>query len=73
MQRVWTVVLSTWAMLAIVAVLAWSHRPPAGSLPQPPAQAVVVTGANGKQQLLVLPATAGATHATTATSAAARP
>ena len=27
MQRIWTVVLSVWAMLAIVAVLAWSHRP----------------------------------------------
>jgi len=26
-MRIWTVVLSVWAMLAIVAVLAWSHRP----------------------------------------------
>ena len=32
MQRIWTVVLSVWAMLAIVAVLAWSHRP----APAPP-------------------------------------
>ena len=35
MQRIWTVVLSVWAMLAIVAVLAWSHRP----APAPPPQA----------------------------------
>jgi cyanate permease len=69
MQRVWVVVLSVWAMLAIVAVLAWSYRPPA-----PPAtaaaQTVVVKGANGKQRLVTLSAP---THATTATSAVARP
>ena len=35
MQRVWATVLSVWAMLAIVAVLAWTHRPAAS----PPAQA----------------------------------
>ena len=27
MQRIWVVVLWVWAMLAIVAVLAWSSRP----------------------------------------------
>ena len=66
MQRVWVVVLSVWAMLAIVAVLAWSSRPAAA--PQSTsAQAVkVVKGPNGKQRLLVLKAPA---HATTATSA----
>ena len=31
MQRIWVVVLSVWAMLAIVAVLAWSSRPSAAS------------------------------------------
>ena len=31
MQRVWVVVLSVWAMLAIVAVLAWSSRPSAAA------------------------------------------
>ena len=68
MQRVWTVVLSVWAMLAIVAVLAWTHRP----VP-PPQQAtpqtLVVKAANGKQQLVVLqPGSLGAPHATTAAS-----
>lgn len=72
MQRVWTVVLSVWAMLAIVAVLAWTHHTPA-----PPAQAaaqtLVVKGANGKQQLVVVqPGALGAPHATTATSGVPR-
>ena len=65
MQRVWVVVLSVWAMLAIVAVLAWSSRPPA-PLPPAAAQTVVVKGHGGKQRVVVLKA---ATHATTATSA----
>jgi hypothetical protein len=65
MQRVWVVVLSVWAMLAIVAVLAWSSRP-ATPLAAPAAQTVVVKGHGGKQHLVVLKAPA---HATTATSA----
>jgi hypothetical protein len=65
MQRVWVVVLSVWAMLAVVAVLAWSSRP-AAPLPAPSAQTMVVRGHGGKQQLVVLKAPA---HATTATSA----
>jgi hypothetical protein len=65
MQRVWVVVLSVWAMLAVVAVLAWSSRP-AAPLPAAAAQTVVVKGHNGKQRLVVLKAPA---HATTATSA----
>jgi hypothetical protein len=66
MQRIWVVVLSVWAMLAIVAVLAWSSRP---SVSPPPAAAPavqVVKGPNGKQHLVVLKTPA---HATTATSA----
>jgi cyanate permease len=65
MQRVWVVVLSVWAMLAIVAVLAWSSRP-AAPLPSSSAQTVVVKGSGGKQRLLVVKPPA---HATTATSA----
>ncbi len=66
MQRVWVVVLSVWAMLAIVAVLAWSSRP-AAAPPSPSASTVkVVKGPNGKQRLVVLKAPA---HAATATSA----
>jgi hypothetical protein len=64
MQRVWVVVLSVWAMLAIVAVLAWSSRPPA-ALPTASSQAMVVKGAGGKQRLVIVKAPA---HATTATS-----
>ncbi|MGH2933673.1 MAG: hypothetical protein ACRDL2_04045 [Gaiellaceae bacterium] len=74
MTRVWTVVLSVWAMLAIVAVLAWSHRPAPAAAPQPAAQTLVVKGANGKQQLVVVqPGTAGAPHATTSTSGVVKP
>jgi cyanate permease len=69
MQRIWVVVLSVWAMLAIVAVLAWSYRPPV-ALTQPAPQTVVVKSANGKQRLVTFHTAA---HATTSTSAAARP
>lgn len=68
MQRVWVVVLSVWAMLAIVAVLAWSSHPGA-SPPAPAAQTVVVKGHGGKQRLVVVKAPA---HATTATSSVVR-
>ena len=70
MQRVWVVVLSVWAMLAIVAVLAWSSRPLAAP-PPATAQTLVVKGPHGKQQLVVLQP--GPTHATTATSGVPRP
>ena len=66
MQRVWVVVLSVWAMLAIVAVLAWSSRPIASSPPASSPTVKVVKGPGGKQRLVVLKAPA---HATTATSA----
>jgi cyanate permease len=69
MQRVWVVVLSVWAMLAIVAVLAWSSRP-ATPAPQVASQQVIVKGPHGKQRIVVL---RPAAHATTATSAAVRP
>ena len=73
MQRVWTVVLSVWAMLAIVAVLAWSHRPAVSAQPQAAPQTLVVKGANGKQQLVVVqPGALGAPHATTHTSGVPR-
>ena len=71
MYRVWVVVLSVWAMLAIVAVLAWAARPTASASAPLAAQQVLVKGANGKTHLVVLKSS---THATTATSAAvARP
>ena len=73
MQRIWAVVLSVWAMLAIVAVLAWTHHPPAPVASPAAAQTLVVKGANGKQQLVVVqPGALGATHATTSTSGVVR-
>jgi cyanate permease len=69
MQRVWATVLSVWAMLAIVAVLAWTHRPAPAPAAQPAAQTFVLKTVNGKQQLvLAQPAAVGAPHATTSTS-----
>jgi cyanate permease len=71
MQRVWVGVLSVWALLAIVAVLAWTHRPLANASPQP-ARAVVVQTANGKRQVVLLAPATGAAHATTHTSGVPR-
>jgi len=70
MARIWVVVLSVWAMLAIVAVLAWASRPMVTAAPQLAQQQVLVKGANGKSHLFVLKSPV---HATTATSAAVRP
>ena len=73
MQHVWTVVLSVWAMLAIVTVLAWSHRPVPMSSPQIAPQSLVVKTIHGKKQfVLVQGVAAGTTHATTATSGVVR-
>jgi cyanate permease len=73
MQRIWTVVLSVWAMLAIVAVLAWSSRPTPAPPPQAAAKTIVVQTANGKKQFVVLqPGAVGAPHATTQTSGVPR-
>jgi hypothetical protein len=68
MARVWVVVLSVWAMLAIVAVLAWASRPAVTAAPQVAAQQVLVKGPNGKSHLVLLKSSV---HATTSTSAAA--
>ena len=73
MQRVWVTVLSVWAMLAIVAVLAWTHRPATAAQPQATPQTLVVQTPNGKRQVVVLqPGALGASHATTHTSGAPR-
>ncbi len=68
MRRVWAALLAVWATLAIVGVLAWSHRP-AAPLAQASPVTFVVQGRNGSRQVFVLPAgAAGAPHATTQTS-----
>jgi hypothetical protein len=68
MARVWVVVLSVWAMLAIVAVLAWASRPTVTATPQVASRQVLVKGPNGKSHLVILKSSV---HATTSTSAAA--
>ena len=65
MRRAWSTVAAVWAMLAIVAVLAWTRQAPS---PQPTASptVLVVKGKHGIQRLLVQ--SAATTHATTQTS-----
>ena len=65
MRRVWASVLSVWALLALVAVLAWTRAPTPVS--QQGARVVVVHTANGPRRVLLTPAA----HATTQTSGSA--
>jgi hypothetical protein len=69
MRRVWATVVSVWAVVAIVAVLAWTRAqapaPVTGATPS----VMLVKGKNGKQQLVVVQPSAAA-HATTQTSPA---
>jgi hypothetical protein len=70
MRTVWAAVLSTWALCAVVAFLAWTRpQPSAAPSVQNVPGAVIVKGKNGKRQLVVLSGTGtAATHATTRTS-----
>jgi hypothetical protein len=70
MQRVWATVVSVWAVLAIVAALAWARAPVAQPLSQPTAMTLLVKGKNGTtQRVHVVGAASGTTpHATTQTS-----
>jgi hypothetical protein len=72
MRRVWATVVSLWAVLAIVAVLAWSRPTAPVAQPQSTPTVLVVKGKNGTQRLVVLKATGAAPHATTQTSPAPR-
>ena len=65
MRRVWASVLAVWALLALVAVLAWTRAPTPVS--QQAARVVVVHTANGPRRILVAPAA----HTTTHTSGSA--
>ena len=62
MRRVWASVMSVWALLALVAVLAWS-RPPAPAT-QPATSTAVVRTVKGRQVVVLAPPA----HATTQTS-----
>lgn len=73
MQRVWVAVVSVWALLALVAVLAWTHRPAPAPLSAPASRTIVVQTQNGKRQVVVLqPGALGPAHATTQTSGVPR-
>jgi hypothetical protein len=64
-RRVWAAVAATWALLAIVAVLAWSHPPVQG--PPGGTGVVVIKGKSRLGHVVVLPSSV-ATHTTTHTS-----
>jgi len=70
MRRVWASVVSVWAVLAIVAALAWSRPASPVAQPQSTPTVLVVKGKNGTQKLVVIKATGTAPHATTQTSPA---
>jgi hypothetical protein len=67
MRNLWAAMFSTWALFAVLAVLAWTRPLPApqpGNVPS----AVVLKDKNGKTHLVVVQGGAGASHATTRTS-----
>jgi hypothetical protein len=66
MRRVWASVLTVWALLGLVAVLAWTRAPMPVS--QQGARIVIVHTANGPRRVLLAPAA----HATTQTSGTAQ-
>ena len=68
MRRVWAAVVSVWAVLAIVAVLAWTRPATPTAAPQATPTVLLVKGKNGTQKLVVLKTTGAAPHATTQTS-----
>ena len=67
MRAIWATIAATWALFAVLAVLAWTRPQPTSAAQAIPA-AVVVTGKNGKTHLVVVQGGAAASHATTRTS-----
>lgn len=67
MRTIWATVLATWALFAVLAVLAWT-RPQPVTTQQAIPQAVVVKGKNGTSSIVVVKASASSSHATTRTS-----
>ena len=64
MRRVWAAVLSVWATIAIVGVLAWTNAPLRSAVQSTP-QTLTVVSKNGKQQRVVVSSSTAAAHATT--------
>jgi len=69
MRRVWATVVGVWAVVAIVAMLAWTRVQAAAPITGATPTVLMVKGKNGKQRLVVVPP-AGGVHATTQTSPA---
>jgi cyanate permease len=67
MRNLWATVFATWALFAVLAVLAWTRPLPAPAPTNTPS-AVVVTGKNGKTHLVVVQGSSSPAHATTRTS-----
>ena len=67
MRNIWATVFATWALFAVLAVLAWTRPLPAPAPANIPG-AVVVTGKNGQSHLVVVQGGASPSHATTRTS-----
>jgi cyanate permease len=68
MRNVWATVFATWALFAVLALLAWTRPQPTASTPQSVPSAVLVTGKNGQRHLVVVKGGSTASHATTRTS-----
>ena len=67
MRSIWATVIATWALFAVLAILAWTRPQPATTQQTVP-QAVVVKGKNGVSSIVVVKAGASTSHATTRTS-----
>ena len=67
MRNVWATLFATWALFAVLGVLAWT-RPQTTPAAAPIPTAVVVTGKNGATHLVVVQGSASTSHATTRTS-----
>lgn len=67
MRNLWATVFATWALFAVLAVLAWT-RPSPSPAPTNAPTAVLVKDKNGKTHLVVVQGGASQAHATTRTS-----
>lgn len=69
MRRVWATVAAVWALLAVVALLAWSRPLPVSPSARAIPTALIVKRKNGTTRLVyVSTGTANVTHTTTRTS-----
>jgi cyanate permease len=69
MRAIWSTIIATWALFAVLAVIAWTRTQPA-TTPQQIPQVAVVKGKNGSTRLVVVQSGSGTsgTAATTRTS-----